>query len=251
VGGPFEEVTTDVGPFWMLTADEVMRPYMLERGRWDEATGDLLRTLIRPGCRFLDVGANVGYFSVLAHRHAPGVEVDAVEPHPVNYSMLDANLWVNGVPGRRWRVGLGDEHRMLPMSSPPMNPGDSRVGQHSPDGRYDLVVPVMTADELFSGRSFDVVKVDVQGYEPEVLLGMQRIVRESPGIVLVIEFFPTPLRDRGLEPPEVLARYRAMGFSLAVHDDWGLGKCAVEDVVAHCDSAGPNGQVNLVLRPER
>jgi FkbM family methyltransferase len=228
-----------------------MRPYMVERGRWDEAVGDLLRTLLRPGQRFLDVGANVGYFTVLAARHAPGVQIDAVEPHPVMHQLLTANLWLNQVPARRWPVGLGHERMMLPMTSAPMNPGDSRVGLRTPDDRYDMVVPVVTADELFAGRSFDVVKIDVQGFEPEVLLGMRRIVHESPGIVLVIEFFPTPLRDRGLKPEAVLDQYRAMGFSLAVHDDWGIGKCAVEDVVEYCDSAGPNGQVNLILRPER
>ena len=249
-GGPFEKVDTDVGSFWMLASDEVMRPYMLERGRWDESTGDLLRTLIHPGCRFLDVGANVGYFSVLAKQSAPRVEVDAVEPHPTIFGMLEANLWANDVPARRWRVGLAGERLMLPMSSAPMNPGDSRVGQQRGDGRYELVVAVDSADRLFAGRSFDVVKVDVQGFEPEVLSGMQRIVRQSPGMVLVIEFWPAPLRERGLDPTEVVNRYRAMGFAIAVNDDWGIGNCAVEDVVSHCDSAGPNGQVNLILRPQ-
>ncbi len=195
--------------------------------------------------------SDVGYFSVLAHKAAPSVEIDAVEPHPTIHDMLEANLWVNDVPARRWRVALADEHGMLPMSSAPMNPGDSRVGQQSSDGRYDLVIAVESADRLFEGQSFDVVKVDVQGYEPEVVLGMQAIVRRSPGIVLVIEFWPASLRDRGLDPEEVVNRYRSMGFALTVHDDWGVGHCAVEDVVAHCDSAGPNGQVNLILRPER
>ena len=250
-GGPFEQVDTDVGTLWMLTSDEVMRPYMLERGRWDEATGDLLRTLVRPGCRFLDVGANVGYFSVFAHKLAKGIQVDSVEPHPVIHSLLEANLWANDVPARQWRVALAAERRMLPMSSAPMNPGDSRVGQSSSDGRYDLVVPVLPADQLFAGRSFDVVKIDVQGFEPEVILGMEQVVRNSPGIVLIIEFWPAPLRERGLQPHDVLERYRQLGYSMAVHDEWGLGKCAVEDVVEYCDSAGPNGQVNLILRPDR
>jgi FkbM family methyltransferase len=250
-GGPFEQVTTDVGPLWMLTSDEVMRPYMLERGRWNEPTADLLRSLIRPGCRFLDVGASFGYFSVFAHHVAEGVEIDSVEPHPVIHSALHANLWTNNVPARRWRVALADTRTLLPMSSAPMNPGDSRLGEHAPDQRYDLVVPDVSADELFGGRSFDVVMVAVKGFETEVLLGMQRIVRASPGIVLIVEFSPASLRDRGLDPTEVVNTIRSMDFAVAVHDDWGIGNCAVEDVVAHCDSAGPNGHVNLVLRPER
>ncbi len=250
-GGPFEQVATDLGPLWMLTSDEVMRPYMVERGRWNESTADLLRTLIRPGCRFLDVGANAGYFSIFAHRVEPGVTVDSVEPHPVIYSLLEANLWANDAPARRWKVALGDEQRMLPMSSAPHNPGDTRLGQLRADERYDLVVPVVQGDELFAGRTFDVVKIGVQGYESEVVLGLQRIVRQSAGIVLVVEFWPTALRERALEPAEVIRGYEALGFDIAVQDSWGIGNCAVGEVVAHCDSAGPNGQVNLILRPER
>ena len=199
-GGPFEQVDTDLGPFWMLTSDEVMRPYLLDRGRWDESTTDLLEELIRPGCRFLNVGASMGYFSVFAHRIGGAATVDAVEPHPVNHSLLEANLWADDVPARTWRIALADERRLLPMTSAPMNPGDTRLAQHSPDGRYEVVVPVISGDELFTGRTFDLVKISVQGFELEVLLGMQRIVRQSAGIVLVVEFAPGILRDPWRRP---------------------------------------------------
>ena len=43
------------------------------------------------------------------------------------------------------------------------------------------------------GRTFDVAKISVQGFEPEVVLGMQRIIHDSPAIVLVVDFRPTLL----------------------------------------------------------
>lgn len=247
-GGPFAQIDTDVGPLWMQTRDEVMRPFLLKRKSWEESTAALLRRLLRPGARFLDVGANVGYFSLFVHRLPCEVQIDAVEPHPVLHSLLRANLWANDVRARIHNAALGDKRRLLPMSSPPMNPGDSRVGTRTPDDRYDLVVPVLPADELFARRSFDVVKIDVQGFEPEVILGMERIVRQSPAIVLVVEFWPTSLEERGLDPAEVLDRYRQLGYHIAVNDDGGTGTCTADDVLAHCLSAGPSGQVNLILR---
>ncbi len=250
-GGPFEQVATDIGPFWMVTSDEVMRPYMLERGRWDESTADLLEELIQPGCRFLNVGASVGYFPVFAHRVCGAATVDAVEPHPITYSALEANLWANDVPAQTWRIALADERKLLPMTSAPMNPGDTRLAQHSPDGRYELVVPVISGDELFTGRTFDLIKISVQGFELEVLLGLQRIVRQSAGLVLVVEFSPTTLRDRGLDPSDAVEHIRSLGFAIAVHDAWGVGNCEVGEVVAHCDSAGSDGHVNLILRADR
>lgn len=247
-GGPFELVRTDFGPFWMQTSDEVMRPYLLRRRRWADSAAELLRRLLLPGSRFLDVGANIGYFSVFAHLLALDIQIDAVEPHPVLYSLLQTNLWGNDVRARTHNTALGDERSVLPMTSAPMNPGDSRVGVQTPDGRYDLVVPVLPADELFPRRTFDVVKIGVQGFEPEVVLGMQRIIRDSPAIVLVVDFWPLALTDRGLDPAEVLERYRKMGLHIAVNDDGGTGTCSSENVIEHCRSAGPNGQVNLILR---
>jgi len=247
-GGPFEGVETDIGMFWMQTCDEVMRPYLQRRRVWEEAKAELLDTLLRPGARFLDVGANVGYFSVFAHRLGRGLRIDAVEPQPVVFDLLQANLWSNAVPAATHRVALGHTRALTPLSIHPTNPGDARVGVQAPDGRYDLVVPMMTADELFRGRSFDVVKIDVQGFEPDVVLGMERIVYDSPAIVLIVEFWPTALVDRGLEPAEVLDRYRRLGYHISVNDQWGTGTCFTDEVIDHCRSAGPDGQVNLVLR---
>ena len=77
---------------------------------------------------------------------------------------------------------------------------------------------------------------------------MERIVRESPAIVLVVDFWPSAIEDRGLEPLEVLDRYRQMGFHVAVNDDGGTGTCTADTVLDHCRSAGPNGQVKLILQ---
>jgi FkbM family methyltransferase len=247
-GGPFELIATDYGPFWMQTSDEVMRPYLLRRRRWGDSAAELLRRILQPGARFLDVGANIGYFTVFVHLLARDIEIDAVEPHPILHGLLRSNLWGNGVRAKTYNTALGDQRRLLPMSSPPMNLGDSRLGAHRPDERYDLVVPVLQADELFARRTFDVVKISVQGFEPEVILGMQRIISDSPAIVLVVDFRPTALVDRGIDPLEVLNRYRQMGLHIAVNDDGGTGTCTAEGVIDHCRSAGPNGQVNLILR---
>jgi FkbM family methyltransferase len=246
-GGPFEQIETEIGPLWIQTGDEVMRPYLMRRKAWNESIGALLEKLLSPGARFLDVGAHVGYFSLFAHSLGRDVLIDAVEPHPILHNLLAANLWANKVVARVHNTALGDSHRLAPMSSASMNSGDSRVGIGTPEARYDLVVPMITADELFARRGFDLVKIDVQGFEPEVVLGMERIVRQSPGIVLVCQFWPTALGDRGLDPGEVLDGYRRLGFHIAVNDPEGTGTCSADEVLEHCRSAGPDGQVNLIL----
>ena len=68
--------------------------------------------------------------------------------------------------------------------------------------------PAASGDDLFAGKSFDLVKIDTQGWEFEILLGLDGTLRRSTGARIIAEFHPGILRDRGREPLEILARYR-------------------------------------------
>jgi FkbM family methyltransferase len=247
-GGDFVSVDVDVGRFWLPADDEVMRPYFQHRRAWEESTGALLRRFLRAGTRFLDVGAAVGYFSVFAARAAKSVTVDSVEPNPLTVDLLRFNLWLNGVEANVWTAALDATRGSLPLSSSKTNLGDARTGHPRPDIAYSMVVPALPADELFAGRTFDLVKIDVQGWETDVVLGMQRIIDESPEIVLVTEFWPAALRERDLDPVDTLQTYRKLGLEVVVVREGALEQIADERAVAICDSAGPDGQVNLLLR---
>ena len=238
----------DVGRFWLPADDEVTRPYLQRRHAWEEGTSQLLRRVLRPGSRFLDVGAAVGYFSALAAGAAWGITVDAVEPNPPTVDLLRFNLWINRVDANVWPVALAERRGALPLCCRQTNLGDTRGLTPHLGASYPVVVPAVPADELFPGRTFDVVKIDVQGWEFEVLLGMQRILDDSPNIVIVLEFWPAALRDRGQDPEAVLDGYKKLGFDVIVERDGTLGRVGHSEIIALCDSAGPDGQLNLLLR---
>lgn len=247
LGAGFVIVETDAGSFWMPAGDEVMRPYMQRRKAWDENVGAALTKIVQPGCRFLDVGAAIGYFSVFAAGLAPGVKVDSVEPNPESVSLLRFNLWLNRVPASVWPTALASQRGSLPLTGSATNLGDARTTAPEAEAAYPLVVPSMSADELFAGRAFDVVKIDVQGYEEEVLLGMQRILHESPAISILTEFWPSALRSRDLDPGDALDRYRRFDLDIAVLRDGQLDSLPNRKIIEMCDSAGVDGQVDLLL----
>jgi hypothetical protein len=62
------QVATEHGPLLMRRADEVMTPEVQASGRWEPAEERFLTAELRPGATFLDVGANVGYFSIVGAR---------------------------------------------------------------------------------------------------------------------------------------------------------------------------------------
>jgi FkbM family methyltransferase len=234
---------------------------MQHAGNWEPEEGRLLCALIRPGERFLDIGANVGYFSVLVGKAAPGVSVDAVEPDPDNVSALEFNLWVNQVHAKVWPVALDSSDRSLVLSGNETNFGDLRCGRISPrrdngsaidhgdevDDGYKWIVPAASGDELFAGRGFDVIKIDVQGWEFEVLSGLTAVLDRSPNVRIVVEFQPGILRSHHREPKDVLALYRKNGYRIRCQLGDDLLERSDNQIVELCDTAGSIGSINLLL----
>lgn len=266
----YDMVQVDAGQIWISHRDEVMRPYMQRAGCWEPDEGRLLRSLARPGCRFLDVGANVGYFSVLIGRTVAGAAVAAVEPDPDNVRALRFNLWANRVRGDVWPVALDDRDRALELSGNAHNLGDLRSGRVTAteldvdpgittENRAQATktaaaattattwtVPAASGRDLFPDRVFDLVKIDVQGWEFPVLIGLDEVLRRAP-VAVVSEFWPAPLRATGREPEEVLAHYRELGYRIRTQVGAELKTLSDAETVAVCDTAGIDGQVNLLL----
>ncbi len=127
----YDLVQVDAGRIWISHRDQVTRPYMQRAGCWDPEEEHLLRSLTSPGCRLLDIGANLGHLSVLVRKSAGGT-VDAVEPDPDNVRVLRFNLWANQVTSRGLVVALDDGDRALAMSGNPNNLGDLRSARVAP-----------------------------------------------------------------------------------------------------------------------
>jgi len=91
------EAETEVGTLWLDAADVLVRPAIERYGNWSPEISAILDETLRPGMTFVDVGANIGWFSVKASRivgqHG---RVISVEPDPDNLELLRANLWRNG-----------------------------------------------------------------------------------------------------------------------------------------------------------
>lgn len=248
-GDEFEAVEADVGTLWFPASDEVMRPYIKATGVWERDEGGLLESLLRPGCRFLDVGANVGYFSVFAAARGAGVTIDAVEPHPVALQLLAFNLWINRVEARVWPVALSNGARSVTLQTAATNLGDTRSDGRgiAPGTTASLVAPAAIGDELFGGRSFDLVKIDVQGAEWEVVSGLAGTIKRSPGIAIVAEFWPAALVERDEDPAEILARYRRLGLAVVTQIGARLERLDDDEILRVCLQSGRDAQVNLLL----
>ncbi len=158
---------------------------ILTTGLYDLAVSEALFRLISLRDTVVDAGANVGYMTVLAGVAAgPGGKVLSFEPHPELFAVLERNVaearvhW--GTAGvETHQAALGERPGTADLHLPPdfeTNDGVARIGSGSAAGNRSLTVKVVTLDEVLEDRPAGVLKLDVEGFEPQVLKGAERAI---------------------------------------------------------------------------
>jgi FkbM family methyltransferase len=156
----------------------------------------VLRALIRPGDTVLDIGANVGFYTVLAGRWVGEVgRVVAFEPDPVNLGLLRRNIVENGLRNVELRAaaaGARTEHARFSLDRATgatgrvgggLTQGESTVGT----GRVEIVpIECLAVDDVVAelGLRPHVIKLDIEGYECEAIRGASRTLSAArPAVV--------------------------------------------------------------------
>lgn len=158
---------------------------------------------------FLDIGANAGFYSLIAASKGFAKEVIAFEPDPGNRARLAANLAANNLSEDVWVLdyALGDKTGEVTLTEGnPYNRGESFIAQDAmPAGKTTHSVRVVRFDDEFKIKGKRVyVKMDVEGYEFQVIAGMERTLKEN-SCFLQIEIFAG-------DPQELKRRLGALGY---------------------------------------
>lgn len=182
-------------------------------------TAELFEQAVRPGAAVVDIGAQFGYFALIAARR--GAAVHAFEPEPSNLALLRRNVERNGFGDRIVVVPKAVGARAETLALHLYEGSDSHGLHRHPDAtvRGTIDVECVTLDDHLGGRRVDVIKMDIEGHEPFALAGMTRTIAASPGLVLFVEFAPDMLRRAGTEPAAFLDRLAGVGFSMELIDE--------------------------------
>lgn len=164
---------------------------------------------LRAGDLFLDGGANVGTFCVLAGGVA-GADVIAVEPVPTAFAGLSRNVALNRLEARVQclQIGLASAPGVLEFSAD--NDTMNRVVEPGDAPGSTVSVAVRTLDDVVHHRTPTIIKLDVEGYESEVLRGATRALADPALKAMVVEV------TRPAE--EVTALLEPMGFAPHAYD---------------------------------
>lgn len=185
-------------------------------GIWEKRETEAFVSVLKSGMVVVDVGANTGYYTLLAAR-AVGAsgKVYSFEPESKNYDLLCRNIAANdyrnvtvvpkavldrgGSAPFHLRTGLGGCHSAVKVL------GASKT----------INVEAVTLDNFFAQQQagVDLAKIDAEGAEEKVLNGMAGVIARSPNMVLFTEFHPSDLRAAGSSPDEFLRKLDSLGFT--------------------------------------
>ncbi len=190
------------------------------------------RLLVRPDMTVLDIGGNIGLYSLIAAHNCPQGQVVAFEPEIRNARILEAMAKANGFD--RLRVigaGAGAVTGDATLYLDPDNKGKHSLVR---DGDHQQVttIPLVRVDDVVADQGLgqvDLVKIDVEGWEDQVLLGMAGVLaRDHPG--LLFEFAPVRIRLAGDDPGRMLLRLIDLGYQISALDEADGSQRPIGDV---------------------
>jgi FkbM family methyltransferase len=125
---------------------------------------------LREDDQFIDIGANIGSYTLLAASEV-GAETISIEPIPETYKKLNTNIWLNNLTGKvkSLNIGLGSANGVLKFTK-----SLDTVNHVATDNETDTIdVPIEKFDDIITIQKTTLIKIDVEGFETEVLKGME------------------------------------------------------------------------------
>lgn len=206
-------------------------------GRWGFEAGEqrALRALLAPGQRVLDVGANVGLYTVIMARAVgPAGHVWSFEPSPATAARLQENVRLNrlqNVTVAAAAVGETEGEVELLEFPDGQDVYNSVGARERPAEGVRAVrgvrVPAVTLDAYAAREGIkrvSVLKVDVEGAEERVLRGAVGLLRRSPGVVVLAEMYEPGAAQCGCSTAGAVELMASLGFGAAwVQPDGSIG----------------------------
>ena len=242
--------------------DRFVSRRLREQGMWEPCETSLVLSLLRPGDVFVDVGANIGYFSIIAASAVgDSGQVFAFEPDPSNFALLEANGTLNGL-GKRIRsarIGLAATDGEGSLYLSPDNLGDHQIHAADPS-RDQLPITLRNGSDYLRPRlqRLDLLKVDTQGAEFEVIAGLLPLLNELPCPPrILIELTPLSLRQAGASGRALIELLASLDQPLWIvdHVEHRLVQSSAEELARWCDNVdavpGDAGFMNILSGPAR
>jgi FkbM family methyltransferase len=186
---------------------------------FEPETTRCLLGLLKPGQVFVDIGAHIGYYTLLGARAVgPEGHVYAFEPAPANLPLLTRNIRANGYEDRVTVIpkAVLNSPGRVQLFLDPEDTGSNSLFTVSPTSEESVNVEATTLGEFFGRAGWPAVhlmKMDIEGSEKAALEGMRELSIRNPRLRLIMEFFPRNLDAADVTPELLFGVLRELGFT--------------------------------------
>lgn len=226
VAGGIDEVLvrTESGYVLCPASDPALLSLLIETGELERGTRLLIQKLLVPGDTFVDAGANIGMHTLAAVKAMQGRgRVLSIEPLPATCELLRKSVWINGFsstvevhqaaafdrPGRHplFLGSTSEHHSLYPPPVPTLKVPTT------------VEVPLVRIDDIVGAHTrVNLLKIDVEGAEPEAVAGAAATIDANPGIALIVEFGLSHLQRTGQSTEQWLQQFARFDFEVKVID---------------------------------
>jgi FkbM family methyltransferase len=224
-------------------------------GIWEPSLTNFIEKRLKPGDTFVDVGANIGYYTILASKLVgPEGRVVAIEPSPKIYQLLQETLTINHAANvRALNCAAANEHAEVSIfSGPPSNIGATSLIAKRAKEREDSIqthplLALLTEIELSAVR---LIKIDVEGFELPVLVNLLQNMAQLPHhLEIVVEVSPSSIALLGGSLETLLAEFEIHGMHCyRLHNEYSLvSYFDLSPRPALRERTVPSGQSDIVL----
>ena len=217
-------VTAPVGDAVLeINPEDAVISGSLAFGVYEPFETKIFRKTVKPGMTVVDIGANIGYYAVMAGMGTgPTGKVIAYEPDPTNMSFLQKNFKRNGINHAvTVQKAVSDRAGTATFYLTGNNKGTHSLVNNR-GVAHSLTVETDTLDRSLRElgiNKVDILKIDIEGAEPLALLGMTGTLTANPDLIIFTEFYPRAIRRLGNEPIDFLNKLHDLGFSIRIIDE--------------------------------
>jgi FkbM family methyltransferase len=184
-------------------------------------TTKIFKELVKPGMNVIDVGAHIGYYTLLSSGLVDNGKVYAFEPEERNYKNLEYNIQLNSKRNVvAYRKAVSDINGISQLYISDDLSGENSLISIDQRPNKAIDVEVVTLDSVLAGEKIGVIKIDVDGGELNVLRGAKIILESNPDIKIVMEYWKDGFSAAGYTPQDYWNAMDEMGFKyIYVIDD--------------------------------
>jgi len=192
---------------------------LAHEGIYEKVETNLVKNEIKNGQVVLDIGANIGYYTLIFAKEVGNEgHVFAFEPESNNFNLLKKNVEINGyknVTFEKIAVSNMNGKTKLYISE---GPGRHRIYPSVTCTKNYVSVNMMKLDDYFQSNylsdKISFIKIDVEGSELQVLEGMTILLTKNKKLKILLEFSPYNIKDSKNEPRELLNFLTQRGFKI-------------------------------------